>query len=252
MRAELNEERSRRDQVWGLIRRSRFDGSITAEDAQQQSGSSLPLPELFVQHLRRADEIADLRFSNARDVAIHDRLVKEIDLARDKQRRAETELQELRLKENELKEKWIVEWKALQCDPVSPLEMKEWMQRRQNILERLDNLHAKENELLSLQERTKAAGAEVRARLKDLGHEELGEDDSLAVLLNVARKFAEETESQRRAIREIRRDLRSINVESLQAKLADCKEKLSEWSRRWSPFMGALFLAREQYARRRR
>jgi len=102
--------------------------------AQRQSGSSVPLPELFVQHLRRADEIADLRFSNAKDVAIHDRLVKEIGLALDKQKRAETESQELRGKENELKEKWVVEWKVLGCDPLSPLEMKEWMQRRRTFL----------------------------------------------------------------------------------------------------------------------
>jgi len=83
----------------------------------------------------------------------------------------------------------------------------------------------------------------VRARLNDLGHEELGEDDSLAVVLKVAQKFAEETESQRRAIREFRRDFTGqLTSKASRPSWPTAKEKLSEWSRRWSPLMGALFL----------
>ena len=41
----------------------------------------MPLPEFFDEHLRRSDEIADLRFTHAKDVAIQDRLTKEIELA---------------------------------------------------------------------------------------------------------------------------------------------------------------------------
>ena len=92
---ELAEVRTRRDQLWQLIRASAFDGTLSSEDAQKQSGSSVPLAEIFPEHLRRADEIADLRFANAKAVAIHDRLVKEINSARDEQQRIEGELTRL-------------------------------------------------------------------------------------------------------------------------------------------------------------
>ena len=89
---ELVEVRTRRDQLWQLIRASVFDRALSSEDAQKQSGSSAPLADVFPEHLRRADEISDLRFANAKAVAIHDRLVKEINSGRAEQQRIEGEL----------------------------------------------------------------------------------------------------------------------------------------------------------------
>jgi len=63
---ELTEIRARRDQLWQLIRASAFEKSLSPEDAQKQSGSSEQLPGAFTEHLRRADQTADLRFANAK------------------------------------------------------------------------------------------------------------------------------------------------------------------------------------------
>jgi uncharacterized protein YhaN len=240
--SELIEARAHRDQVWQLIRGFAFDATQSTEEDQRQCGSSVPLPELFVQNLRRADSIADHRFSNARDVAIHDRLVKELASARDAQQAAEAELRTAEAKENVLRQRWNCEWNALGCPPLSPAEMKEWMQRRQKILELLEHRREKENELQGLQDRIAAAKDDVRARLKELDRNAPDESDSLAVVLQVAQAFAQEAENQRRAIREIRHDLQLLNVENREAKLADCRTKLSEWLRKWSPLMKALFL----------
>jgi hypothetical protein len=103
---ELVEVRARRDQLWQLIRSSALDGTVSNEDAQKQSGSSIPLAETFSEYLRRADEIADLRFANAKDVAIHDQLVKEISSARGEQHRIEGELTSLGGEDRELRQRW--------------------------------------------------------------------------------------------------------------------------------------------------
>ena len=75
---ELAEARARRNYLWDLVRAFAFEKTLTGDAAQNQTGSRDPLPEVFSRQLRLTDEIADLRFSNAKDVAIHDRLVKEI------------------------------------------------------------------------------------------------------------------------------------------------------------------------------
>ena len=144
---ELAEVRTRRDQLWGLIRASAFEGTLSSEDAQKESGSSVPLREIFLEHLRRADEIADLRFANAKGVAIHDRLVKEINLARDEQHRIEGELKRLDGEDLKLRQRWAEEWGSVGSALLSPAEMKEWMQSRQVILDRIEQSREKENEL---------------------------------------------------------------------------------------------------------
>jgi hypothetical protein len=78
---DLAQARTRRNELWQLIRQSAFEQTLTNEQAQAKSRSSAPLPDSFEDKLRRSDEIADLRYTHAKDVAIHDRLTKEIELA---------------------------------------------------------------------------------------------------------------------------------------------------------------------------
>jgi len=135
---DLAEVRARRDELWQLIRASAFDKTLTDEEAQKQSDSSAPLPDTFTEHLRRSDEIADLRFAHAKDVAIHDRLTKEIESARAEQQSTEQELADLESAESKLRKRWSSDWRGLGSEPLSPAEMREWMQSRQAILDRLE------------------------------------------------------------------------------------------------------------------
>ena len=88
----------------------------------------MPLGQNFANQLRRADEIADARFANAKDVAIHDRLVKEIEAARGEQARIGEELARLDVEDRRLRQEWVSEWPQLGFEPLAPAEMKEWMQ----------------------------------------------------------------------------------------------------------------------------
>jgi uncharacterized protein YhaN len=240
----LAEVRTRRNELWQLIRASAFDKTLTAEEAQTNSRSSVPLPEFFGEHLRRSDEIADLRFTHAKDVAIQDRLTKEFELAVTEQQSIEQEIAELETAENEMRERWVSEWRALGSDPLSPAEMKEWMQSRKAILERLEQGREKENDLGVLQERTLAAAAQIELCSKEPGLA-LSVDsqaNSLPVLIKVAQVLADRVEEERRTIADLRRRGQLLSVERQHAKLLQCREKLLEWSGKWSHFVKALLL----------
>lgn len=73
---EMASVRARRDEMWQLIRAATFDKKMPQAEAEKRSGSSVPLADAFTIQLHKADQIADVRFAHARDVAIHDRLVK--------------------------------------------------------------------------------------------------------------------------------------------------------------------------------
>lgn len=239
---ELAEARDRRNRLWELIRAFAFEKTLTSEAAQSEAGSRDTLPELFVQQVRRSDEIADLRFSNARDVAIHDRVVKEIASAKSEQQGVQAELTATDASFNDLCCRWRAEWTLLGADPLSPVEMKEWMARRQKILDKLEQRRSKEKDLQLIGERAEVAATEICARLRELGCDAIKEADSLSVVQNVAEAFARQVEEQRRTIRDLRRALQLIDVDKQRTNVAECKRKLSEWAQKWSPLMTGLLL----------
>lgn len=239
---DLAEARTRRNHVWELIRGFAFEKTLTSDGAQNQLGSRDPLPEVFARELRQTDEIADLRFSNAKDVAIHDRLVNEIASASGAQQSVEAELSVIEAKFKDFRRRWHSEWNCLAAAPLSPAEMKEWLARRQKILDKLEQRRSKEKDLLLIGERAALAAAEIRERLHELGCDSVKETDSLSVLQNVAERFARELEERRRTVRDVHRNLQLIDLDKQRTAVAECKLKLSEWEEKWSPLMIALLL----------
>jgi uncharacterized protein YhaN len=239
---ELSSVRARRDLLWQLVRASTFDKKISREEARRQSGSSSSLADTFADQLRKADEIADIRFAHARDVVIHDRLMKEIALARADQQRIEKELERLEGAEGELRERWANEWTALGSAPLSPSEMKEWMQARQSILAQYEQAREREEELQSLQQRATSAAAQITAKWAALQPDGPPDQESLPILLKMAEAFAKQRESERRARDDIQRQLKSLSVERRRGKLDECNQRLQAWSQKWSPYVRALAL----------
>jgi len=239
---ELGEVRTRRDQLWQLIRASAFDQALSSEDAQRQSGSSVPLAAVFPELLRRADEISDLRFANAKAVAIHDRLVKEINFGRAEHQRIGGELTKADNEDSELRQCWTEEWDALGSALLSPAEMKEWMQSRQVILDRVEQCRDKENDLRALQERVFTAAADINARLAEVGSQAAGDNKPLAVVIKVGEGVAKKLEEQIRLIEDIQRRLHLLAIEKHQAKLDACEAQLSDWSQRWTSLVSVLLL----------
>jgi len=123
------------------------------------------LAKNFGLRLRVSDEIADARFTNAKDVAIHDRLVKEIETAHTDRQRVSEELERLEIEEGDLRREWVGEWQAVTGGPRSPAEMREWMQLRETVLSQLKHRREKEEGLSLLVERAVLAAGQVSATL---------------------------------------------------------------------------------------
>lgn len=240
--AELLESRSRRDALWNLILASAFKKTMSLDAAQKDSGSREPLADAFAQQVRRCDGIADSRFDNAGSVAIHDRLTKEIEAAQEEQRRCAEESAKLKQAEDSLREAWTKEWPALGAAPLSPVEMKEWMQGRAGILESLKQSREKQNEIQAVEERISAAAAEIKQHLKALGTDSGNGNDSLAVLIKVGEAVAKDLEARCSRIRDLTRQMQTLDLSKRQTRLEECKAKLLEWSARWSPRVSALLL----------
>jgi uncharacterized protein YhaN len=239
--ADLVESRARRNRLWDLIRASVFEMNMSAEDARKEAGLREPLPDAFAKQMRRSDEIADSRFGNAESVAIHDRLAKEIEAAQSEEVRLAKESADLKKAEDMLRGSWTKQWPTFGAAPLAPAEMKEWMQGRAAIMERLKQSREKENDIQALEQRMSSVAAEIRKHLKALGTETT-ENESLAVLIKVAEGVARDLDKRQSAIRDLGRQLQTLDVNKRQADLEECKTKLLEWAGRWSPRLSELLL----------
>jgi uncharacterized protein YhaN len=240
--SELLNLRNSRDHLWRLIRACAFDQTLSREEIQRQSGEATPIETNFGEKLRLADEIADLRFAKAKDVAIHDQLVKEIERDVAEKRRTAEALKSTEDEEQDLRHKWCQEWSALSSDPLSPSEMKEWMQSRQSILDRLDQAREKEAEIHLIEDRMATARRRILECLTSFPSAPSHRGDSLAILLKVADTFAKQTQDTRRQIDSIRRQLSLLAPEKHQAKQADFKARLADWEEKWSAVLDELLL----------
>ena len=112
--------------------------------------------------------------------------------------------------------------------------MKEWMQARQAILDRLEQCHEKEEDLRLQMDRAARAADQIRSCLAQFQAPPVRENDSLTILLRVAEGVAKELQEQRRVIEDIRRQLHQLSPEKRQAKQDECKTRLDDWAQRWS------------------
>jgi uncharacterized protein YhaN len=239
---ELSKIRARRDQLWHLIRASAFDKTLSGEEAQEKSNDVERLELAFPEYVRRADEVADLRFANAKEVVIHDRLVKELDSAQIEKEETERQIDTLDGEERELSARWESEWPVLASKPLAPQETKEWMQRRQSILDRFDVCREKKAELGVWQQRVFNAVKHLCDSLAELGRPVPGECESLSVVTRFAEGIARSIQDQRSVSEDIRKRLLSLSVEKREAKLVESMRAFSDWSRRWDPIITGLLL----------
>lgn len=239
---ELAAIRHHRDQLWALIKASAFDHTISPEEAARRAGITGQLADAFAGSLRKADQIGDIRFANARDAAIHDRLAKEIASVRAEEPEIKKAIEDMDREEEELRQRWGREWSELGATPLSPSEMKEWLQVRRAILDLVTQCREKQQELQSLEERAAQAAAQIRAKWLALDPGLALGDDSLPVLLRIAETFAKQRESHRRATEDLRHQLKSLSLERRRARLDECKQRLSAWSAKWTPHVHTLSL----------
>ncbi len=240
--SELLQVRNIRDRLWNLIRASAFDGLLSREEMQAQSGEAAPIQASFAEKMRFSDEMADLRFAKAKDVANHDRLVKELERDREEKERVARALERAEEKDAELRIRWGQDWSALASEPLSPGEMKEWMQSRKTIVDGLEQAREKEAELRLLSEHVATAAGRIVASLANFRLAPSTRNDSLPILLKVADAFAKETQEKRRQIEAIRRQLSLLAPEKQQAKQEDFNARLLGWEKKWSAVLEELLL----------
>jgi uncharacterized protein YhaN len=164
---DLARFRFRRDQIWRLIRRAVETGhppsaeEVRAALDEAESASADPTPatpaglamayERAVQH---ADACADRLRREAERVAAQASTRAALDRARHRQAALDEQTRQAAARAEETRTRWHALWEPLGISPLSPREMRGWLQARQAVVQRAADAQARRAELEELQSRS--------------------------------------------------------------------------------------------------
>lgn len=168
---DLENERSLRDQGWGLIKSAWLDNlqdqARTNEYLQLTHASSLA--EGFEKTMIEADKTADLILEKADQVAARSGLRQEISRLEDEAGALEAAFDDHLQNHSRTMEEWTKLWAAANISPLSPREMAAWLSRVREVLLLRDDLENEVLELENIQEKLRELSGSARETLESEG-----------------------------------------------------------------------------------
>ncbi len=249
-REEVVDLRSKRDQIWDLVRRIHIDReSVPESGLRQVSKSKASLPSQYERSVRSADFAADRSAETARSAAKLEGKERALEKAGLEASARRSRLQELKARRSALDRDWRLLWRHASFEPLSPCAMVSWLEThaelRSSVLEKakrsaeLGVLRQVEDRLLS---RISGGLCElgitpVRIRASRLGDvlnrvEELREAHAVAVA------------ARTHLVRQ--RDQATRSASAAAADMEKAESEASAWRAKWRKVVGEMGLSTGQ------
>jgi uncharacterized protein YhaN len=238
---ELLIARQHREQGWQLIRGRYVDGSELNPAASEYAGNS-NLPEAYEQSVTNADDVADKLRLDAQRVQERLSLEEQIEICKDQISKAESRLTELASHRIQFDSEWQAVWQGISTKVGTPKEMKEWLQRVEQLLQKLSQLEKDRAAVHSL-EATQAAHVEMLStELSKLGYEEDIKEGELETLIVRSQEISEKQLNTKRRQGEIESSLNKIGLQLRNAgeDLQQLKDEEAQWLLNWAEAVDGL------------
>ncbi|QQG64638.1 YhaN family protein [Desulfobulbus oligotrophicus] len=241
---DLLAARGHREQGWRLIRGTYVDGVVDPGDAAVKYAGSKNLPDAYEQAVLAADDVGDRLRHDAQRV--HERASLETQI----QTRTEVlsglngKLSELVTARAQLENAWQAVWSGIADKVGTPKEMKEWLQRVEQLLQKAEQLDRARAEVRSLEAILTSHIEALSAELEKLGQQQESKADELESLLARCEQFVSQQETAIRRKGELKASLQKLEVQLKGAtdtlRLAD--DDLQSWGATWAEAVEGLGL----------
>ena len=246
-RQKLKEERGRRDALWNLVK-SKFvlNESVAEERYDGFEQDADKLPDSFESAIVNADDIADRRFDCAEAVGRISEIKRKIGDLNIQHRLMLDRKKKLEKEGDRQNAQWKSMWKAAPFEPLSPEKMLEWLDRRDILLEAIDEQNSALPKLKRLRDDACHATERLISGLADLGVDVSSMDsESLNVIIERA---GEEVSSHKEAANkksELEDGLNtlSVNVKEALRELRAAEKNREKWQKNWNLKLCELGLA---------
>lgn len=229
---QLLEERLLRDTGWILIR-NELNKRENNESELAKFKNGRPLELAFERSLKKTDDISDVMRREAEKVGEKNKLLADRKATNEKRTTLQAELNENMLSLEQWESAWKEYWSVVHLNPGTPEEMREWLNKYEEILqlkEQLDIAQARRNDLNQTLEKSKKSLINAVST-----YVEVNDDQTLSQLLEQGEKIKRKAIEQRTNRQGLEDQLKKQknNMELIKNKMDLIRSEVNEWSEEW-------------------
>lgn len=245
---DLEKARGHREHGWKLIRSTYVDGADLGAAASKYAGVK-DLPGTYEQAVLTADDVADRLRLDAQRVQERASLETRIQAKNDLLASLAAHTRERTAIRVELETAWQAAWKGIANKVGTPKEMKEWLQRVEQLLHKAEQLDSARAEVNALEATQTSHLEALAAELKKLGQMGGSKAEELEALLARCEQFAREQETATRQQGELTASLQKLELLLKAATEArrQAADDLHRWGVSWAAAVDGLGLGTDPH-----
>jgi uncharacterized protein YhaN len=241
---DLERVRGKRQEGWSLVRRV----WLNREDVEEEIRMFDPerdLAEAYEVSVTQADDIADRLRRESTRVADYASLLTRLTRVQEDIEKWKADRHEVEQSEQKYLDEWNNTWKPAGIKPLTPREMRSWLDTYGKLLQRIDKLDEYKADILLTKDLIKGHRVELNQCLETVGEEPSPTEESFNALVERFEMVLENLEKINRRNVELERKIADSKLElqqHMQTK-EDTEKKIEEWQVDWDKSMEALGLA---------
>ena len=238
----LLDARAGRDRAWGLLRRQWLEGEVVDAEARELDPERA-LPEAFEFRLVDADDIADRLRREADRVQKQAGLLAALADAGKRAGEGERQLEVCREEKKQLDTEWTRLWKPVAIQPLTPREMRAWLDNMEKLRARIVQLNEQRQQFGDCKSRLELHRQALLLELGALGHD-VPATESFDALLAESEVVLDRVEALARQRLTLDTDIQSLEQELESARLEqqEANAALEAWRGQWLAVVGDLGL----------
>jgi len=240
---DVERARQHRDQLWNRVRRVWLDGESTGHDADSQR-TGRDLAEAYADSVAQADEVADRLRREAERVTRQAALLAQREKATKTLEQLAAHRDALDAELRQQRQRWRSLWQPAGITPLSPREMRAWLDQHAKLLQRAERVREYRYQLDRLEDRLREHRLALRQALLHLGACDVATDDTFSALLARGEALVETIDEAARHRRELHKQLATIerDLEGARHDQHEAAELLTRWQHDWTTAVASLGL----------
>ena len=232
---ELLQLRKHRDNGWSLIKRSWLGSEVISEEKIKYCQDE-ELSETYEKSVSAADEAADNMRVNSKKVAQFNEKKQRCAEITDTLHEFERQIKDIDTEKAKLIEKWNTIWNNIVDSPLSPPEMKTWLQDVNSIRNEIHDYADFLNNIKETQEELNNSRNELLTVLTDLRIQGNYENESLSSMIRQCTHTISEIKKTNQNIQHFRIQYSAAadKVEEAEKALKSAEETMEQWKNIWS------------------
>ncbi|MEW6713541.1 MAG: AAA family ATPase [Nitrospirota bacterium] len=232
---DLMNARDRRQTGWALVRKAWLEG-ISDNNEWDTYASGMPLDAAFEKSVEATDEISDRLRREASRVekkaawlATVRQYQEDISGYQDEEKKISREIKEIW-------RQWEEIWLPLGTKPLTPIEMRAWLNNQINIVQLSAKVRSARLKMDQIKKEIEDAKARLLSAFSSIGESGLSETDTLGKLIDTAQTIltaSDETERKRdvleKTLQRLKKQLKDASDEN-----EDSSARLAQWEDEWS------------------